>query len=282
MKEPFDIWWDENMTGFGVSDELRKLLANAFAGGMEASSGMKSVAVKKMSYTDLRYYLDKEGRDPYQIGEPEIVAIWPLPPAMAKEIIHRPVATSVHSSPTEKLRSFMGDIKWGDLPTAFSPPKTSAEVYDPSADTWKTRTGSTDRIIGAEVWHTTETYEDMSREERDRDGDAYALHPHNLRLLRRGLRLSRRDAGRQGRAHGTLQGRQGQRRSFVREGPLCVGLRHAQGSHHQADDPREDHRSLARSDMGRSVCARRIRVPAHSGRLWHRLHWRDHIIALHE
>ena len=33
----------------------------------------------------------------------------------------------------------------------------------------------------------------------------------------------------------------------LREGPLCLGLCHAQGPHHQAHDPREDHRPLARS-----------------------------------
>jgi hypothetical protein len=170
MKEPFDIWWDENMTGFGVSDELRKLLANAFAGGMEASSGMKSVTVKPMSYTALRNHIAEGGFDPYSIGDPEFVAVWPLPPVMAKEHIHRATpATSVHSSPTEKLRSFMGDVAWGDLPVTFSPPTTSKTMYEPSTDTWKTRTGSTDRIIGAEEWHTIQAYDDMSREERDRE-----------------------------------------------------------------------------------------------------------------
>jgi formate dehydrogenase major subunit len=46
--------------------------------------------------------------------------------------------------------------------------------------------------------------------------------------------------------------RQGQRWPLVRQGPLCLGLCHAQGPHHQADDPREDHRSVARSELGRS------------------------------
>jgi hypothetical protein len=172
MKEPFDIWWEENMNGFGVSDELRKLLANAFAGGMEASSGMKSVAVKKMSYPDMMKYVSESGFTPYHIGDPEVVAIWPLPPSMAKEIIHHPVpATSVHSSPKEKLRSFMGDIKWGDVEEAdevFSP-TIAAKQYDPSTDTWKTRTGSTSRVVGAEEWHTIKSYDDMSRDDRERE-----------------------------------------------------------------------------------------------------------------
>jgi hypothetical protein len=166
MKEPFDIWWDENMTGFGVSDELRKLLANAFAGGMEASSGMKSVAIKKMSYVNLMRYIHDKDRDPHEIGEPEFVAIWPLPPSMAA---NEPPIPRV-PTPTEKLRSFMGDIKWGDAKeTDVVPFPPLATPYDPASDTWKTRTGSTDRIIGAEVWHTTDTYVGMSREERDRE-----------------------------------------------------------------------------------------------------------------
>ncbi len=167
------------MTGFGVSDELRKLLANAFAGGMEASSGMKSVSIKKMSYTDLREYIDKEGRDPYHVGEPEIVAIWPLPLSMVKDRIHTSASIPPPSSPAEKLRSFMGDVSWGEE-------KMSKTMYDPTADTWHTRTvgsgshyvgggggsggvGSTARIIGAEEWHTVEEYDDMSREDRERE-----------------------------------------------------------------------------------------------------------------
>ena len=42
------------------------------------------------------------------------------------------------------------------------------------------------------------------------------------------------DAGRQGRAHGAGQVRQGQRRTFLRQGPLRLRLRHPQGPHHQA------------------------------------------------
>ena len=41
-----------------------------------------------------------------------------------------------------------------------------------------------------------------------------------------------------GRPHGALQGRQGQRGPFLRQGPLRLRLRHAQGPHRQADDPR--------------------------------------------
>jgi ferredoxin len=68
------------------------------------------------------------------------------------------------------------------------------------------------------------------------DGDparpARAQRHHHLRLLRRGLRLQGRDEGQRGRAHGALEGRQGQRRPRLRQGPLRLGLRHAQGPHH--------------------------------------------------
>jgi hypothetical protein len=143
---------------------------------------MKSVAVKKISYVNLMRHI-KSGRfDPYQVGEPEFVAIWPLPVSMADaEAIKSPLR------PTEKLRSFMGDIKWGDAKEPeLAPIVPSTTTYDPSSDTWKTRTGSayyvggggggglgggvlTTSTVGAEKWHTTEMYDDMSREERDRE-----------------------------------------------------------------------------------------------------------------
>ena len=168
MKEPFEIWWGENMGGFGVSDELKKLLAKAFAGGMEASSGMKSVSVKKISYINLMRHIKSGDFDPYQVGEPEFVAIWPLPPSMAEDEPARAMLPRrpPEPSPTERLKSFMGDVAWGDEPKSVPLSKT---MYDPSTDTWHTRTGSTDRIVGAEVWHTAETYADMSREERERE-----------------------------------------------------------------------------------------------------------------
>ena len=91
---------------------------------------------------------------------------------------------------------------------------------------------------------------DADREDRDRDRPARAFGGHDLRLLRRRLHLQGRDARRGSRAHGAVQGRQGQSRPFLRQGPLRLGLRHPQGPHPQADDPREDHRSLARSVAG--------------------------------
>ena len=84
-----------------------------------------------------------------------------------------------------------------------------------------------------------------------RDRPAGAFRGHHLRLLRRRLLLQGGDARRGSRAHGALQGRQGQSRPFLRQGPLRLGLRHPQGPHPQADDPRQDHRSLARGVLGR-------------------------------
>ena len=51
---------------------------------------------------------------------------------------------------------------------------------------------------------------------------------------------------RAGRAHGAEQGRRRQPRPLVRQGPLRVRLRHAPRPHHDADDPRDDPRRVAR------------------------------------
>ena len=68
---------------------------------------------------------------------------------------------------------------------------------------------------------------DAEREERDRDRHAGAFRRHHVRLLRRRLRLQGRDARRRARAHDSLQGRQGQSRPFLHQGPLRLWLRHA-------------------------------------------------------
>ena len=106
---------------------------------------------------------------------------------------------------------------------------------------------------------------DADREIRHRDRPARAFGGHDLRLLRRRLRLQGGNARRGSRAHGAVQGRQGQSRPFLRQGPLRLGLHHPQGTHPQADDPREDRRSLARSVVGRGVRLRRRRIQAHPG-----------------
>ena len=71
-------------------------------------------------------------------------------------------------------------------------------------------------------------------------GAARAFGGHDLRLLRRRLQLQGRDARRGAGAHGPLQGRQGQSRPFLRQGPLRLGLRQPPGPHPEADDPRDD------------------------------------------
>ena len=82
---------------------------------------------------------------------------------------------------------------------------------------------------------------DAHRKIGHRDRPARAFGGDDLRLLRRRLRVQGRDARRRSRSHGALQGRQGQSRPFLREGPLRLGLRHPPRTHPQADDPREDH-----------------------------------------
>ena len=71
---------------------------------------------------------------------------------------------------------------------------------------------------------------DAEREVRHRDRHARAFGGHDLRLLRRRLLVQGRDARRRGRPHGALQGRQGQPRPLLRQGPLRLGLRHPQAT----------------------------------------------------
>ena len=73
---------------------------------------------------------------------------------------------------------------------------------------------------------------DAAGEVGDRARPGRAQRHHHLRLLRRRLRLQGRDEGQRGRAHGAVEGRQGQRGPFLRQGPLRLGLRDAQGPHH--------------------------------------------------
>ena len=86
-----------------------------------------------------------------------------------------------------------------------------------------------------------------------------------------GCSLQGRDARQRSRAHGAVEGRQGQSRPFLRQGPLRLGLRDAQRPHPQADDPREYQRSVARSVVGRGDRPRRVRVQAHPGAVRPRL-----------
>ena len=76
------------------------------------------------------------------------------------------------------------------------------------------------------------------REGRHRDRHARALDDHHLRLLRRRLHLQGRDARRGSRPHGAVEGRQGQPRPLLRQGPLRLRLRHPPGARPEADGPR--------------------------------------------
>ena len=123
---------------------------------------------------------------------------------------------------------------------------------------------------------------DAQREVGDRDRHAGAFGGHHLRLLRRRLLIQGRDERRRGRAHGPLQGRQGQPRPLLRQGPLRLGLRHPQGPRPQSDDPGEGHRSMARGELGRGDRPHRLRVPPHPGEVRQALGRRHHLVALHQ
>ena len=91
---------------------------------------------------------------------------------------------------------------------------------------------------------------DAAGEERQGDRQARARGGHHLRLLRRRLHLPRRDARRAARAHGPVEGRQGQPRPLVRQGPLRLRLRQPQGPHPQPDDPRDASTSRGAKSAG--------------------------------
>ena len=99
---------------------------------------------------------------------------------------------------------------------------------------------------------------DADGKDRGRSRPARAFRGDHLCLLRRRLQLQGRDARRHRRAHGAVEGRQGEPRAFLREGPLRLGLCQPPGPHPEADDAREDHRSVARGVVGRSHRPRRI------------------------
>ena len=117
---------------------------------------------------------------------------------------------------------------------------------------------------------------------RHRDRRARAFEDHHLRLLRRRLRLQGRDARRGSGAHGAVEGRQGQPRPLLRQGPLRLRLCHPPGAHPEADGAREDHRSVARDHLGGGDRPRRLRVPPHPGRARQRRGRRHHLVALHQ
>ena len=108
---------------------------------------------------------------------------------------------------------------------------------------------------------------DAQRKEDHRDRHAGTFRRDDLRLLRRRLLVQGRNARRRTRAHGALQGWRGEPRPFLRQRPLRLGLRDPQGAHPQTDDPRQGHRSMEGSELGRGDRLRRLRVQAHPGEI---------------
>ena len=68
----------------------------------------------------------------------------------------------------------------------------------------------------------------------------------------------------------------------MRERPLRVGLCDAQGSHPQADDTQQDHRSVEGSELGRGAGLRRVGIQAHPEKIRARLDRRHRLLALHQ
>ena len=122
----------------------------------------------------------------------------------------------------------------------------------------------------------------LARKIHHRARPTRAQPDHHLRLLRCGLRLQSRNEGQHRGSHGALERWQGQRRSLLRERSFCVGLRHPPRPHHQADDPRQDHRPLARGQLGRSHQPRSLGVQAYPSQTRQGFCGRHHLLTLHQ
>ena len=88
------------------------------------------------------------------------------------------------------------------------------------------------------------------REDRSSKWASRSIGSHDLRLLRRRLRLQGGDARRRSGPHGARTRTARPTRPFLRQGPLRLGLRQSPGPHPQADAAREDHRPVARGVVG--------------------------------
>ena len=99
-----------------------------------------------------------------------------------------------------------------------------------------------------------------------RSWPARTFRYHHMRLLRRRLQLQGGDARRHRGEHGAVEGWQGQSRAFLRQRSVRLGLCNASRTHPEADGTREDHRSMARGELGRGDQSRRQRVQAYSGK----------------
>jgi formate dehydrogenase major subunit len=84
----------------------------------------------------------------------------------------------------------------------------------------------------------------------DRGRPGRGERAHHLRLLRRGLQLSRPRSRAARWCAWSGQIRRRQRRPRLRERPLCLGLRHPPRPHQDADDPRQHRRPLAEVSAG--------------------------------
>ena len=115
-----------------------------------------------------------------------------------------------------------------------------------------------------------------------RNRPAGAFEDHDLRLLRRRLQLQGRNARQRSGAAGARQGRQGQSRPFLRQGPLRLGLCHPSRPDPRAYDPRTHQRPVARSVVGRGDRPRRLRIQARPGPIWSGGRGRHLLVALHQ
>jgi ferredoxin len=116
----------------------------------------------------------------------------------------------------------------------------------------------------------------------DRDRPAGTFGGDDLRLLRCRLLLQGGNARRGTGPHDAVQGRQGESRPFLRQGPLRLGLRQPPGPHSQSDDPRDHRRAVARGLLGRSLEFHRQQAEKPAERLRQELDRRDHLVALHQ
>ena len=86
MITPFGIWWDNNMQGYGVSADLRELLAKAFEGGRESVSSVADKDVKIVDITEIGSVIRKEGGMLHDVGKPRYVTMWPTPPSVRRSL----------------------------------------------------------------------------------------------------------------------------------------------------------------------------------------------------
>jgi formate dehydrogenase major subunit len=110
---------------------------------------------------------------------------------------------------------------------------------------------------------------DADRESRDRDGQPSTAVVTTCAYCGVGCAFKAEMQGERSRAHGAGQGRQGEPRPLLREGPLRLGLRHPPRPHHQPDDPREITDPWREVSWEEAIAARRRefkRIQARHGR----------------